>query len=58
MALVLDTRFLITHTFPPTKKDRDKIRFFIAKIRREKLYMPSVVVVEYIKVTDRGSAAK
>jgi len=53
MALVLDTSFLVTHTFPPTREDREKIREFVARIRREKLLIPSIVVVEYIKVVGK-----
>ncbi len=61
MALVLDTRFLIAHTFPPTREDRDRIKLFTARIRREKLYIPSIVLVEYLKVAGRrigGEAAR
>ncbi len=53
MALVLDTRFLIAHTFPPTYDDRDKIRVFIAKIRQEKLIIPAIAIVEYIKIAGK-----
>lgn len=60
MALVIDTIFLLTHTFPPSIDDREKIVHFIAKvIEVEKVIIPSVVVAEYIKVAGRriGKAA-
>jgi len=31
LALILDTRFLIAHTFPPTERDREKIREFVGR---------------------------
>ena len=54
MALVLDTRFLIAHTFPPSGEDRERIARFAAKVlREERLVIPSVVAVEYIRVAGR-----
>jgi len=59
LALILDTRFLIAHTFPPTERDREKIREFVARSAREGLAIPSVVVAEFVKVAGRrlGSEA-
>ncbi|RLF00515.1 MAG: hypothetical protein DRJ57_00795 [Thermoprotei archaeon] len=60
MALILDTRFLIAHTFPPTREDRERITRFTARVLgRERLLIPGVVAVEYIKVAGRrlGRAA-
>lgn len=60
MALVLDTRFLIAHTFPPSQEDRERIVRFAAKVLdRERVVIPSVVAVEYIRVAGRrvGKAA-
>ncbi len=54
MALILDTRFLLAHTFPPTREDRDKIAKFTAKtLQKEKIAIPSIVAVEYIKIAGR-----
>ena len=60
MALVLDTRFLIAHTFPPSKEDRERIARFAARVlREERVVIPSVVAVEYVRVAGRrmGRAA-
>jgi len=54
LALVLDTRFLIAHTFPPSREDRDRVARFAARILgRERVAMPSIVAVEYIRVAGR-----
>ena len=53
MALVFDTRFLIAHTFPPSMEHRRLISSFLSRIIGEELYIPSIVVVEYIKVAGR-----
>lgn len=54
MALVLDTCFLIAHTFPPSREDRDRItRFTTRLLGEEKFVIPSIVAVEYIKVAGR-----
>ncbi|MEM2927358.1 MAG: PIN domain-containing protein [Nitrososphaerota archaeon] len=50
MALILDTRFLITHTFPPSENIRKKIKEFTSKIAREELFIPSIVITEFIKI--------
>ncbi|RLG42400.1 MAG: hypothetical protein DRO05_01225 [Thermoproteota archaeon] len=50
MVLVLDTRFLIAHTFPPTEEDRKKLKEFSSRIAREGLVIPPVVAVEFIKL--------
>ncbi len=50
MALMLDTRFFITHTFPATDQDRIAINKFVAKIASEDLHASSVSIVEYMKV--------
>ncbi len=59
MALILDTRFLIAHTFPPTSRDREMIREFVARRAGEGFVIPAVVVAEFIKVAGRriGSEA-
>ena len=53
MALVIDTCFLLTHTFPPTPEDREKLKHFTAKIHSETLLIPSIVITEYIKIAGR-----
>lgn len=50
MALVIDTRFLIAHTFPPTEDERRKIKEFTSKLAREELIIPSIVVTEFMKI--------
>lgn len=50
MALILDTRFLIVHTFPPSREDREKLLEFEKKLAKETLLIPSIVVAEFIKV--------
>ncbi len=50
MVLVLDTRFLIAHTFPPTEDEKKKLKGFSSRIARENLVIPPVVVVEFIKL--------
>ncbi|MEM3404534.1 MAG: PIN domain-containing protein [Nitrososphaeria archaeon] len=51
MALILDTRFLIAHSFPKSREEREKIRNFLLKISKDSLIIPSVVVIEFIKIT-------
>lgn len=53
MAVVLDTRFLLTHTFPPSEDDKKLLKKFTSKIFRRKVYLPLVVVVEYIKIAGK-----
>ena len=53
MVIVLDTRFLIAHTFPPSKEDREAIQRFLRKHARETLVIPTVVISEFIKVAGR-----
>jgi len=54
MALVLDTRFLITYTFPPTLEDKVAIKkFFNRIIREEKVYLTPVIIAEYLKVAGK-----
>ncbi len=53
MVIVLDTRFLIAHTFPPSKEDREAIQWFLRKHARETLVIPTVVISEFIKVAGR-----
>ena len=53
MALILDTRFLIAHTFPPTERDREKLREFVVRRAGEGFVIPAVVVAEFIKVAGR-----
>ena len=50
MALILDTRFLIVHAFPPSREDREKLLEFEKKLVKEALLIPSIVVAEFIKV--------
>jgi len=50
VVLVLDTRFLLTHTFPPTEDDRRKLRDFSSKIAREGLIIPPVVIAEFMRL--------
>jgi predicted nucleic acid-binding protein len=50
MAVVLDTRFLIAHTFPSTADDRDRIASFAAKVATEGLLASSLSIVEFVKV--------
>ena len=50
MVLVLDTRFLIAHTFPPTEEDRKELKAFSSRIAKEGLIIPPVVAVEFIKL--------
>ena len=53
MALVLDTRFLIAYTFPPSSNDRDVLRVFLRRLLREKTVIPSIVLAEYLRVAGR-----
>ncbi|ABM80203.1 type II toxin-antitoxin system VapC family toxin [Hyperthermus butylicus] len=53
MALVLDTRFLIAYTFPPSSSDRDALRVFLRRLLREKAVIPSIVLAEYLRVAGR-----
>lgn len=59
MALVLDTRFLLAHTFPPSLEDKVMVERFTARLLEYKIIIPSVVVVEYTKIAGRriGRAA-
>jgi len=50
MALILDTRFLITHSFPPSEEERRNIAIFLSKISKEKLMIPSIVITEFMRV--------
>ncbi|RLG51260.1 MAG: hypothetical protein DRO00_07450 [Thermoproteota archaeon] len=50
MVLVLDTRFLIAHTFPPSNEDRKRLKVFSSKIAREEILIPSVVAIEFLKL--------
>lgn len=51
MALILDTRFLIAHSFPRSEDEREKIRGFLSRISKESLIIPPVVIIEFIKVS-------
>ena len=53
MALVIDTRFLIAYTFPPSSRDRDALRNLLHRLTREKTVIPSIVLTEYIRVAGR-----
>jgi predicted nucleic acid-binding protein len=50
MALILDTKFLIAHTFPPSDEERRSIANFLSRISKEKLIIPSIVITEFMKV--------
>lgn len=51
--IVLDTRFLIAHSFPPTEKDRVAIIRFIRRYREEGFLIPTIVISEFMKVAGR-----
>ncbi len=53
MVIVLDTRFLIAHTFPPTKEDRDAILRFLKKRGKENFVIPTIVISEFLRVAGR-----
>ena len=50
MSVVADTRFLIVHTFPSTIVERDKIAELMRYCLRAGLIIPTVAVVEYLKI--------
>jgi predicted nucleic acid-binding protein len=50
MTVVADTRFLIVHTFPSTNLERDKAAELMRYCLREGLIVPTVVIVEYVKI--------
>jgi predicted nucleic acid-binding protein len=50
MALILDTRFLIAHSFPKSEIEREKIKDILSRISKDSLIIPSVVVIEFIKI--------
>jgi len=50
MALILDTRFLIAHSFPKSEEEREKMKNFLSKISKDSLIIPSIVVIEFIKI--------
>ncbi|HDI75263.1 MAG TPA: hypothetical protein ENF55_04825 [Thermoprotei archaeon] len=58
MAIVLDTRFLLTHTFPPSKDVKKLLREFTLRIFRHKVYLPLIVAVEYIKIAGKHLGLK
>ncbi len=51
--VIADTRFLIVHTLPSTELEREKIDELMHLHLREGLLIPTVVVVEYLKVAGR-----
>jgi len=54
MALVLDTRFLISYMFPPTLTDRDALkRFYSEKILGKPVFMTVVTITEFLKIVGR-----
>ncbi len=53
MVIVLDTRFLIAHTFPPTKEDREAILRFLRKHGGENFLIPTIVISEFLKIAGR-----
>jgi len=40
----------LSHTFPPSREDREKLLEFEKKLAKETLLIPSIVVAEFIKV--------
>ena len=50
---MLDTRFLIAYTFPPSSSDRERLRSFLHKLTRERTVIPSIVLAEYLRVAGR-----
>ncbi|MBC7091638.1 MAG: PIN domain-containing protein [Nitrososphaeria archaeon] len=50
MVLVIDTRFLIAHTLPPSEDERIMIKDFTKKLAKEEIIIPSIVIVEFLKV--------
>jgi predicted nucleic acid-binding protein len=50
VALILDTRFLIAHAFPPSDEERRSVTTFLSRISKERLLIPSIAIVEFIKV--------
>ena len=50
MAVVLDTRFLIAHTFPSTAQEREKIASFTARVATGGVLASSISIVEFVKV--------
>ena len=52
MALVADTRFLLTYYFPPNKEAAEKIQKFMISIV-DRLIIPTIVVVEFIKIAGK-----
>jgi hypothetical protein len=46
MAVVLDTRFLMAHTFPPGAKEREMIASFTPRIASEGLLASTLSIVE------------
>lgn len=53
MVIVLDTRFLIAHTFPPTEEDREAILRFLKKHGKEGFLIPTIVISEFLRVAGR-----
>jgi predicted nucleic acid-binding protein len=50
MAVVLDTRYLMAHTFPPSTKEREMIASFTPRIATEGLLASTLSIVEFVKV--------
>jgi len=54
MALILDTRFLLAYTFPPTLSDKRKIRsFFYKVISEEEALITPIIIAEYLKIAGK-----
>jgi len=54
MALILDTRFLLTYTFPPTLNDKRKIKnFFYKIISEEDVFISPISIAEYLKIAGK-----
>ena len=54
MALVLDTRFLISYMFPPTLTDRDALkRFYSERILGKPVSVSVVSITEFLKIVGR-----
>jgi len=54
MALILDTRFLLTYIFPPTLDDKRKIKnFFYRIIGDEEVFISPITIAEYLKIAGK-----
>ncbi|HVP23417.1 MAG TPA: PIN domain-containing protein [Conexivisphaerales archaeon] len=47
---MLDTRFFVAHTFPPSGDDQTRLNRFVARISGDQMYASSISVTEFLKV--------